>query len=158
MQREPMTPAGHARLKEELARLKAEMPKISEEIGTAADHGDLKENAEYHAAREKQGMVVARMTDIEDQLARAEVIDPAQLGGDRVKFGAIVELEDVDSGKTVTYSIVGRAETDVGAGKISVTSPVAKALIGKEPGDEVRVKTPGGLRTYEVVDVGWLEG
>ncbi|MEM1417481.1 MAG: transcription elongation factor GreA [Myxococcota bacterium] len=158
MDREPMTPAGHARLKEELAKLKAEMPKISEEIGIAADHGDLKENAEYHAAREKQGMVVARMADIEDQLARAEVIDPTKLGGERIKFGAIVELEDVDSGKAVTYTIVGRAETDVSAGLISVTSPVAKALIGKEPGDEVKVKVPGGLRTYEIVDVGWYGG
>lgn len=150
-----MTPKGQEALKEELARLKAEMPKISLEIGTAMEHGDLKENAEYHAAKEKQGMVHARITDIEDKLARAEVIDPTQLGGEKVKFGAIVELEDVDSEEPRTYQIVGPDEADIKKGTISVTSPVAKALIGKEVGDEVSVKAPGGVRTYEVVDVRW---
>ena len=150
-----MTPQGFETLKEELAKLKAEMPKISQQIGIAIEHGDLKENAEYHAAKEKQGMTVARIADIEDKIARAEVIDPSTLGGDKIKFGALVELEDIDSGKTVSYRLVGPEETDVEGGKISVTSPVARALIGKEVGDEVRVRTPGGTRTYEVADLSW---
>lgn len=150
-----MTPKGQAALKDELARLKAEMPKISQEIGVARDHGDIRENAEYHAAKEKQGMVAARIAEIEDRLSRAEVIDPAALGGERVKFGAIVELDDIDEDKTVTYQIVGADEADIDAGTISVTSPVAKALIGREVGDEVKVKVPGGVRTYEVVDIRW---
>lgn len=155
MERAPMTPEGFEALKEELERLKAEMPKISLEIGVAIEHGDLKENAEYHAAKEKQGMVVARMGDIEDKISRAEVIDASMLGGDRVKFGAIVELEDIDSGKMVTYRLVGADEADVETGTISITAPVARALIGKEVGDEVRVRAPGGLRKYEVSDIRW---
>ncbi len=151
-----MTPAGQAYLRTELARLKAEMPKISKEIGIAIEHGDLKENAEYHAAKEKQGLTKAHIDDIEDKLARAEVIDPKSLGGEKVKFGATVVLEDIDSGKEVTYQIVGSFEADIGNGTISVTSPVAKALIGKEVGDEVKVKVPGGLREYEIVDVKWV--
>ncbi|MEM6957617.1 MAG: transcription elongation factor GreA [Myxococcota bacterium] len=155
MDRVPMTPQGFEALKEELAKLKAEMPKISQQIGTAIEHGDLKENAEYHAAKEKQGLTVARIADIEDKIARAEVIDPSTLSGDRVKFGATVELEDIDSGKTVTYRLVGPDEADVSAGSISITSPVARALVGREVGDEVKVKTPGGLRMYEVSEVRW---
>jgi len=150
-----MTPEGHRALKDELAALKALRPRISEEIGTAADHGDLKENAEYHAAREKQGLNEAKIADIEDKLARAEVIDPSLLGGDRVKFGAIVEMEDVDSGDVKTYRIVGPAEADIDKGTISVSSPVAKALINREVGDEVRVKAPGGVRTYEIMAIRW---
>ena len=150
-----MTPEGFEALKTELARLKAEMPKISKQIGIAIDHGDLKENAEYHAAKDKQGMTVAKMAGIEDKLARAEVIDPSQLGGDRVKFGATVELEDIDTGKVVTYRLVGPAEADVATGSLSVTSPVARALMSKEIGDEVKVRTPGGVRTYEISDVRW---
>jgi len=150
-----MTPEGHAALTEELAALKAERPKISQEIGVAREHGDLKENAEYHAAREKQGICEARIAEIEDKLSRAEVIDPSTLGGDKVKFGAIVELEDIDNGKVVTYRLVGPDESDIDEGKISITSPVARALVGREVGDEVRVKAPGGLRTYEVSDVRW---
>ena len=150
-----MTPQGFETLKKELDRLKAEMPKISQEIGVAREPGDLKENAEYHAAKEKQGMVAARIAELEDKIARAEVIDPSQLGGEKVKFGAIVELEDIDSGKIVTYQIVGSEEADISKGSISVTSPVAKALIGREVGDEVKVRTPGGTRMYEVADVRW---
>ena len=150
-----MTPAGHAALTEELAALKAERPKISQEIGVAREHGDLKENAEYHAARDKQGICEARIAEIEDKLSRAEVIDPSTLSGDKVKFGAIVELEDMDNGKMVTYRLVGPDESDIKEGKISITSPVARALVGREVGDEVRVKAPGGLRTYEVSDVRW---
>lgn len=155
MERVPITPEGHAALKEDLARLKAEMPKISQEIGVAADHGDLKENAEYHAAREKQGMTKAEIDKIEDYLARAEVIDVSVLSGDRVKFGAYVDLEEIETGKQVTYRLVGQPEADLEKGTISVTSPVAKALIGREVGDEVKVKVPGGLREYEVTDVRW---
>jgi transcription elongation factor GreA len=131
------------------------MPKTSQEIGVARDHGDIKENAEYHAAKERQGLVAARIADIEDKLSRAEVIDPSNLGGERVKFGAIVVLEDLDAEKSVTYQIVGPDEANIDEGTISVTSPVAKALIGREVGDEVKVKVPGGLRTYEVVEIRW---
>jgi transcription elongation factor GreA len=155
MDRVPMTPEGHAALTAELAALKAERPKISQEIGIARDHGDLKENAEYHAAKDKQGMCEARIADIADKLARADVIDPATLGGDKVKFGAFVELEDMDNGKVVTYRLVGPDESDLQQGKISITSPVARAIVGKEVGDEVQVQTPGGIRNYEVSDVRW---
>lgn len=155
MQREPMTPKGFETLKNELAELKAERPKISEAIGIAADEGDLKENAEYHAQRERQGMVEARIQIIEDQIARAEVIDPSKLDGERVKFGATVMLEDLENGKEVAYTIVGSEESDAAAGKISYSSPVARALMNREVGDEVKVKTPGGLRTYEISDVEW---
>lgn len=151
-----MTPQGHASLKEELRRLKEiERPRISAEIGVARDHGDLKENAEWHAAREKQSLIEGRIVDIEDKLARADVIDTTTLGGSRIKFGARVKLEDADSGKVVEYRIVGPDESDINAGTISVTSPMAKALIGREVGDEVQVKAPGGVRTYEVVDIAW---
>ncbi len=150
-----MTPKGFAALKEELSHLKAEMPKISVEIGIAREHGDLKENAEYHAAKEKQGITVARIADIEDKIARAQVIDPTTMSGESIKFGAIVDLEEIDSGKEVTYQIVGADEADIKSGTISVTSPVARALIGREVGDEVKVKAPGGLRIYEVADVRW---
>jgi len=155
MDRVPMTPEGHAALTAELIELKAERPKISQEIGIARDHGDLKENAEYHAAKDKQGMCEARIAVIEDRLSRADVIDPSTLGGDKVKFGAFVELEDMDNGKVVTYRLVGADESDIKQGKISVTSPVARAIVGKEVGDEVRVQTPGGVRNYEVSDVRW---
>jgi transcription elongation factor GreA len=155
MDRVPMTPEGHAALTAELAALKAERPKISQEIGIARDHGDLKENAEYHAAKDKQGMCEARIAEIEDRLSRADVIDTSKLSGDRVKFGAFVELEDMDSGKVVTYRLVGADESDIEQGKISITSPVASAIVGKEVGDEVRVQTPGGVRNYEVSDVRW---
>lgn len=155
MERAPITPKGYAALKEELARLKAEMPKISQEIGVAREHGDLKENAEYHAAKEKQGLTAARIADVEDSIARAEVIDPTELSGDIIRFGATVDLEDED-GNEVTYQIVGRAEADIKSGTISVTSPVARALIGREVGDEVKVQAPGGVKTYEIVDVRWI--
>ncbi|MFW5921455.1 MAG: transcription elongation factor GreA [Polyangiales bacterium] len=155
MERVPMTPEGAQALKDELERLKAERPKISQEIGTAREHGDLRENAEYHAAKDKQGLNEARIAEIEDKLARAEVIDRSQLGGDKVKFGACVTLEDIDTGKVVEYRIVGPEESDIDQGTISVTSPVAKALINREEGDEVKVKAPGGVRTYEIAKIAW---
>ena len=150
-----MTLEGHAALKELLKEKKAEIMRLAKAIGEAAEEGDLKENAEYHAARERQGMVKALVDEMEDRLARAEVIDTSRMSGDRVKFGAWVTIEDIDKGDSVTYRIVGADEADVEAGTISVTSPIARALINREVGDEVKVKTPGGVRGYEVVDVSW---
>lgn len=150
-----MTPEGHAALMAELKHLKAERPRISEEIGTAAAHGDLKENAEYHAAREKQSHVEGRILDIEDMLARAQVIDTTNLSGDIVRFGAWVTLVDVDGDREIKYRIVGPGEASTDKGTISVTSPVAKALIGRTVGDEVKVHAPGGVKTYEITEVGW---
>lgn len=151
-----MTPQGHAALKEELAHLKSvERLKISREIGVAREHGDLKENAEYHAAKEKQGLIEARIADLEDKIARAEVIDTSRLGGSRVAFGAWVTLSDLDGENEVTYRIVGSEESDLDKGTISITSPMARALINHEVGDEVKVKAPGGIRSYEVVDIRW---
>lgn len=154
MDKVPMTPEGHAALTTELNQLKSvERLKISKEIGVAREHGDLRENAEYHAAKEKQGMIEARITEIEDRLARAEVIDPSGFTGEKVKFGAHVTLEDADSGKTIEYRIVGPDEANIEKGSISVTSPVARALIGREAGDEVTVIAPGGKKTYEIAKV-----
>jgi transcription elongation factor GreA len=155
MDKVPMTAEGHEALKGELDRLKAEMPAISKAIGVAREEGDLSENAEYHAQKERQGMVQARINKIEDVLSRAEVIDTASLGGDRVKFGARVTLEDIENGKTVVYRIVGPEEADVDKGSISVTSPVARAIINREVGDEVSVKAPGGVRAYEICKIDW---
>lgn len=149
----PMTPRGAEKLREELARLREERPKISREIGIARDHGDLSENAEYHAAKEKQGLVEARIKDIEDKLSRAEVIDPTSLTGNKVRFGATVKLMNIETEEEVSYRIVGADEADLNQGSISVAAPLARALIGKEPGDEVKVQLPGGVRQYEVVGV-----
>jgi transcription elongation factor GreA len=146
----PMTPAGALKLREELARLKEERPKISRAIGTAREHGDLKENAEYHAAKEQQGLVEARIKDIEDKLSRAEVIDPSKLSGDRVRFGAVVLLTNLDTEEENTYQIVGADEADLKNGTISVSAPLSRALIGKSTGDEVVVNLPGGTRRYEI--------
>ena len=148
-----MTPRGAAKIKEELARLKAERPKISREIGVARDHGDISENAEYHAAKERQGMVEAQIKDLEDKLSRSEVIDPARLSGGRVRFGATVSLSNVETSEASTYQIVGADEASIEGGSISVSAPLARALIGKEVGDEVAVTLPGGRRTYEITDV-----
>jgi transcription elongation factor GreA len=152
-ERFPITPKGVQKLKEELTRLKEERPKISREIGVAREHGDLSENAEYHAAKERQGMVEARIKDIEDKLARAEIIDPSRLSGDKVSFGATVDLSNVDTDEAVTYQIVGAEEANVNEGLISISAPLARALIGKQVGDEVRVKLPAGERCYEIVDI-----
>jgi transcription elongation factor GreA len=146
----PMTPAGAVKLREELARLKEERPKISREIGTAREHGDLKENAEYHAAKERQGLQEARIKDIEDKLARAEVIDPQKLSGDLVRFGATVTVTNLDTDEETQYQIVGAEEADVNRGLISISAPLARALIGKSIGDEVVVQLPSGTRRYEI--------
>ena len=145
-----MTPGGALKLREELVRLKEERPKISREIGIAREHGDLSENAEYHAAKERQGLVEARLKDIEDKLARAEVIDPTKLSGDRVRFGATVTLTNLDSEEQSTYQIVGADEADINHGLISISAPLARALIGKSIGDEVVVQLPAGTRRYEI--------
>jgi transcription elongation factor GreA len=151
--RVPMTPRGAAKVREELARLKAERPRISREIGVARDHGDISENAEYHAAKERQGMVEAQIKDLEDKLSRSEIIDPTRLSGTRVQFGATVSLSNVDTDEEVTYQIVGADEANIEEGTISVSAPLARALIGKEEGDEVTVNLPGGRRKYEVLSV-----
>lgn len=148
-----MTPFGAQKLREELARLKEERPKISREIGIAREHGDLKENAEYHAAKDRQGMVEAQIKDIEDKLARAEVIDPTKLSGDRVRFGATVSVTNLDTDEETVYQIVGADEADINVGKISVSAPLARALIGKSVGDEVVVNLPAGKRRYEIADI-----
>jgi transcription elongation factor GreA len=150
----PMTPQGYAALQEELKRLKTiERPKISGEIGRAAALGDLSENAEYHAAREKQGFIEARIRDIDDRLARAEVIDGKKLGGDKVTFGATVVAVDLETDEKVTYRIVGEDEADVKARKISFNSPIARAFVGKKKKDIVEVQAPKGLREFEILDI-----
>ncbi len=155
----PMTPEGHARLQEELKRLKSvDRPKIIQDIATARDHGDLSENAEYQAAKEKPGFIEGRIKELEDKLSRAEVIDPAKLSGGKVAFGARVSVSVADEkGKEheaeVTYRLVGPDEADLAEGTISVTSPLGRALIGREVGDEVRIRMPAGLRVYEILDV-----
>ena len=146
----PVTPQGAERLKQELARLKEERPKIAREIGIAREHGDLSENAEYHAAKERQGLVEARVKDLEDKIARLEIIDPKTLGGERVRFGATVSITNLDTDEESTYQIVGAEEADIDAGRISISAPLARALIGKQVGDEVTVRLPSGTRTFEV--------
>lgn len=151
-----MTVEGHAALTAELKQLIAvERPKISKEIGVAREHGDLRENAEYHAAKEKQGMIEARIAHIEGVISRAEVIEPSVMNGKRVKFGARVTLEDVDSGEKRVLRIVGPEEADIAKGTISVTAPLARACINHEVGDEVTVAAPGGKRSYEISDIQW---
>ena len=156
--RVPMTKSGLIRLKNELKRLKTvERPKIVKEIAEARAHGDLSENAEYHAAKEKQSHVEGRLLQVEHWIASAEVIDVTKHAGDRVIFGATVTLEDSDSGDEVRYRIVGELEADLKQGKISVTSPIARALIGRVEGDAVTVQTPGGAREYEIQLIEFIE-
>jgi transcription elongation factor GreA len=154
MQKNPITPEGALRLREELIQLKSvERPAIIQAIATAREHGDLSENAEYHAARDRQSFIEGRIKEIEDKLARAEVIDPSKLAGDRVAFGATVKLANADTGEEVVYRILGADESDLAKGSISITSPLARSLVGKQVGDEVKVRMPGGERTYEVLDL-----
>ncbi len=155
MKRTPMTLRGAAALREELKRLKSEArPRIIKAIAEARGHGDLSENAEYHAAREQQGFIEGRIKDLEDKLAHAQVIDPAKLPDTgKVVFGALVELEDQADGARVVYQVVGEDEADIRAGRISVTSPIARALVGKSRGEVVDVAAPGGTRSYEIVAV-----
>jgi len=154
----PMTVKGHQRLLEELKRLKTvERPKNVREIEEARGHGDLSENAEFHAAKERQSLLDVQIRDIEDKLARAQVIDVSKLSGDKVVFGATVSLADSDTGDKVVYQIVGDHEAEPKNGKISISSPVARALIGKSEGDEVQVRTPTGVRTLEILSVEYIE-
>jgi len=149
----PITPEGFEKLKKELKHLKeVERPQNVRDIEEAREHGDLSENAEYHAAKEKQGLIEARMNEIEDKISRAEVIDPAKIKSDRISFGARVSLENLDTGEEVQYRIVGADEADIDRGTISIESPLARALIRREPGDEIKVRTPGGLREFEIID------
>jgi transcription elongation factor GreA len=155
MKRTPMTLRGAETLRAELKRLKSEVrPAIIKAIAEARGHGDLSENAEYHAAREQQGFIEGRIKEIEHKLASAEVIDPARLPNTgKVVFGASVELEDQADGAHVTYQVVGEDEADIRAGRVSVTSPIARALVGKSKGEVVDVAAPAGTRSYEIVAV-----
>ena len=154
----PMTAKGHQRLLEDLKRLKTvERPKNVREIEEARGHGDLSENAEFHAAKERQSLLDVQIRDIEDKLARAQVIEVSKLSGDKVMFGATVSLADSDTGDKVVYQIVGDHEAEPKNGKISISSPVARALIGKNEGDEVQVRTPTGVRTLEILSVEYIE-
>jgi transcription elongation factor GreA len=154
----PMTIEGAARLKAELHRLKTvERPAVIEALAEARSHGDLSENADYDAAKERQGFIEGRISEVESKLAHAQVINPADIEADgRVVFGSTVEIEDLGSGDRSAYQIVGDDEADIKAGKISVNSPIARALIGKIEGDTAEVQAPGGLRSYEVVAVRYL--
>jgi transcription elongation factor GreA len=150
----PMTPRGQQALRDELKRLReVERPKNVRDIEEARAHGDLKENAEYHAAKEKQGFIEGRSRDIESILAQAEIIDPAKLSGSKVVFGATVKLTDADSGEEVTYTIVGDHEADIKEKRIAISAPLARAMIGREQGDTVSLKTAKGTREYEISQV-----
>jgi len=152
-----MTAEGYQALDAELKRLKTEeRPAVIQAISEARSHGDLSENAEYHAAKERQAFIETRLAEIEDKIARAQIIDVSKLSGKQVKFGATVQLVDEDTGDKAKYKIVGEDEADVKAGKVSITSPIARAMIGKEEGDVVEVMAPGGAKSYEIVKVKYL--
>ena len=156
MERIPMTAEGHARLETELKRLKTvERPDVIKSLSAAREHGDLAENAEYHAARERQSFIEGRERELEDKLSRAEVIDVSKLSGKDVKFGATVTLADEETDEKKTYQLVGADEADVNDGRLSITSPVARALIGRGIGDSVHVNTPNGGRSYEVIKINY---
>ena len=157
MEKLPITAAGHAALEEEFRhRQQVERPRIIAAIAEARSHGDLSENAEYHAAKEAQSHNEGRIVELEDLLQRAEVIDVAKLNGTTIKFGATVTLIDEDTEKERKFQLVGESEADVKSGKVSITSPTARALIGKKAGDSVEVNTPGGGKSYEIVKVAYI--
>ena len=152
-----MTAGGYQTLDEELKRLKTiERPAVIAAISEAREHGDLSENAEYHAAKERQGWIEGRIAEIEDKIARAQVIDVSKLSGKQVKFGATVSVVDEDTEEEARYQIVGDHEADVKEGRISLSSPLSRAMIGKEVGEVVEVYTPGGVKAYEILKVEWL--
>ena len=154
MDKVPMTATGFQRLQEELKHLKgSERPAVIRQIAEARDHGDLSENAEYHAARERQSFIEGQIGEIEDRISRAEIIDPAKLSGSNIKFGATVTLVDEDTDEEATYQLVGEFEADITKRLLSITSPLARALIGKQVGDNIEVTTPGGSKAYEVLKV-----
>ena len=157
MSKIPLTVQGAEQLRQELKSLKRERPQISAAIGTAREHGDLRENAEYHAAKEQQGLAEARIRDIEAKLSDAQIIEVSKLNVDgKVVFGATVHLADVDEGTKVLYQIVGEDEADIKKGRVSISSPVARAMIGKFEGDVVEVSAPGGQRSYEIISVKYI--
>ncbi|MGF7157416.1 transcription elongation factor GreA [Bartonella heixiaziensis] len=157
MEKVPMTTAGFESLKEELRwRQQEERPRIIEAISEARAHGDLSENAEYHAAKEAQSHNEGRINELEDYIARAEVINVSRLSGDKIKFGATIKLLDEDTEEKKVYQIVGDQEADVKTGKISISSPIARALIGKQEGDVIEVNAPGGARNYEIIKVQYI--
>jgi transcription elongation factor GreA len=154
MEKLPMTREGFEKLQAELKQLKTvDRHEVIKAIASARELGDLSENAEYHAARERQGFIEGRIAELEDKLARADVIDVKLLNGNSVKFGASVKLIDEDTEEAVSYQIVGDDESNLSKGKISLSSPLAKALIGKESGDSVDVRSPGGVKSYEIIEV-----
>jgi transcription elongation factor GreA len=156
MEKVPMTASGFAALGEELKKRQSEdRPRIIEHIAEARSHGDLSENAEYHAAKERQGWIEGRIAEIEDKMARAQVIDVSKLSGSQVKFGATVSVVDEDTEEAARYQIVGEHEADVKQGRISVTSPLARGMIGKEVGDVVEINTPAGVKAYEILKLEW---
>lgn len=156
MEKIPMTRAGHGALEDELKQLKSvERPAVIRAIAEAREHGDLSENAEYHAAREKQSFVEGRVKELESLLSRAEVIDPTKLSG-TIKFGATVVVVDADSDEEKTYQIVGEAEADIEHGLLNIRSPLARALIGKDVGDTAEVRTPGGEKSYEILSIRYI--
>ncbi|HIN93174.1 MAG TPA: transcription elongation factor GreA [Alphaproteobacteria bacterium] len=156
MERIPMTAEGHERLETELKRLKTvERPDVIKSISSAREHGDLSENAEYDAARERQSFIEGRVRELEDKLSRAEVIDVSKLSGKEIKFGATVTLADEETDEKKTYQLVGADEADVNNGRLSITSPVARALIGRGIGELVHVETPSGGRSYEVIKINY---
>src|SRR5438105_15606441 len=158
MNKNPMTAGGYARLQEEVKRLKStDRPAIIRAIAEARTHGDIAENAEYHAARERQSFIEGRLAELEDKIARAEVIDVSKLSGSVIKFGATVTLSDEETEEEQTFRIVGEDEADIRNGRLSVTSPLARALIGKSEGDSVEVSTPRGNKSYEVVSVAFSQ-
>jgi transcription elongation factor GreA len=157
MEKVPMTGEGFQSLDDELKRLKSiERPAVIAAIAEARSHGDLSENAEYHAAKERQGWIEGRIAEIEDKISRAQVIDVSKLSGKAVKFGATVTVVDEDTEDEARYQIVGEHEADVKKGRLSLTSPLARTMIGKEPGEVVEVQTPGGTKSYEILKVEWI--
>ncbi|MEM7047323.1 MAG: transcription elongation factor GreA [Pseudomonadota bacterium] len=157
MNRVPMTLSGYESLTNELSELKSvTRPEIIEAIATARAHGDLSENAEYHAARERQSFVEGRILDLEDKLARAQVVDPAKLDGDTVTFGATVTIVEEEAGTSATYQIVGTDEADIDKGRLPISAPLSQSLIGKEVGDSIDVPTPQGDKAYELKKIEWI--
>jgi transcription elongation factor GreA len=154
MEKVPMTAGGYNRLQDELKHLKSvARPEVIKAIAEAREHGDLSENAEYHAARERQSFIEGRVMELEDRISRAEIIDTSKLSGDTIKFGATVTLADEDTDEEITYQIVGQDESDIKEGRLSISAPLARSLIGKAEGDQVEVTTPGGSKSYEIVSI-----
>lgn len=152
--RVPMSQAGYKRLREELTRLESkDRMEVIKAIEVARDHGDLKENAEYHAAKDRQGHIEGRIMELKNKIGRAEVIDCTDITGDRVVFGAVVSMVDLDTDEEINYRLLGTDESDASSGIISIMSPIGKSILGKEEGDEVTVKTPGGVRQFEIVEI-----